>query len=86
MLTSIGESLSEYQDEDGNEMTAEERAAALSFVKKEIWGYGLIDDLIHDKTISDIKIHDAGHIRTNGREEEKLPIWLFRQRQHIKVL
>ena len=71
VLTSIGESLSEYQDEDGNEMTAEERAAALSFVKKEIWGYGLIDDLIHDKTISDIKIHDAGHIRTKreGRRE-----------------
>ena len=61
VLTSIGESLSEYQDEDGNEMTAEERAAALSFVKKEIWGYGLIDDLIHD----------AGHIRIKreGRRE-----------------
>lgn len=71
VLTSIGESLSEYQDEDGNEMTAEEKAAALSFVKKEIWGYGLIDDLIHDKTISDIKIHDAGHIRIKqeGRRE-----------------
>lgn len=71
VLTSIGESLSEYRDEDGNEMTAEEKAAALSFVKKEIWGYGLIDDLIHDKTISDIKIHDAGHIRIKreGRRE-----------------
>lgn len=71
VLASIGESLSEYQDEDGNEMTAEEKAAALSFVKKEIWGYGLIDDLIHDKTISDIKIHDAGHIRIKreGRRE-----------------
>ena len=71
VLTSIGESLSEYQDEDGNEMTAEEKAAALSFVKKEIWGYGLIDDLIHDKTISDIKIRDAGHIRIKreGRRE-----------------
>ena len=71
VLTSIGESLSEYQDEDGNEMTAEEKTAALSFVKKEIWGYGLIDDLIHDKTISDIKIHDAGHIRIKreGRRE-----------------
>jgi len=63
VLESIGESLSDYQDEDGKEMTAEEKAAALSFVKKEIWGYGLIDDLIHDKTISDIKIYDAGHIR-----------------------
>ena len=71
VLASIGESLSDYQDEDGNEMTAEEKAAALSFVKKEIWGYGLIDDLIHDKTISDIKIHDAGHIRIKreGRRE-----------------
>ena len=71
VLASIGESLSEYQDEDGNEMTAEEKAASLSFVKKEIWGYGLIDDLIHDKTISDIKIHDAGHIRIKreGRRE-----------------
>lgn len=63
VLESIRESLSEFQDENGNEMTEEDKDTVLSFVNKEIWGYGLIDELIHDKTISDIKIHDAKHIR-----------------------
>lgn len=63
VLQSIRESLSDFQDENGNEMTEEDKDLVLSFVNKEIWGYGLIDELIHDKTISDIKIHDANHIR-----------------------
>jgi pilus assembly protein CpaF len=62
-LQSIRESLSDFQDENGNEMTEEDKDLVLSFVNKEIWGYGLIDELIHDKTISDIKIHDANRIR-----------------------
>ena len=63
VLQSIRESLSDFQDENGNEMTEEDKDMVLSFVNKEIWGYGLIDELIHDKSISDIKIHDANHIR-----------------------
>ena len=63
VLQSIRESLSDFQDENGNEMTEEDKDLVLSFVNKEILGYGLIDELIHDKTISDIKIHDANHIR-----------------------
>lgn len=63
VLSGIRDSLLDYQDENGNEMTMEDKEAVISIVKKEIWGYGLIDELIHDKTISDIKIHDAGHIR-----------------------
>ena len=63
VLESIRESLSDFQDEEGNEMTEEEKTEVISFVNTEIWGYGLIDELIHDKTISDIKIHDENHIR-----------------------
>ena len=42
VLESIRESLSEFQDENGNEMTEEDKDTVLSFVNKEIWGYGLI--------------------------------------------
>lgn len=72
VLSGIRDSLLDYQDENGNEMTMEDKEAVISIVKKEIWGYGLIDELIHDKTISDIKIHDAGHIRIKGRKKRNL--------------
>lgn len=45
VLQSIRESLSDFQDENGNEMTEEDKDMVLSFVNKEIWGYGLIDEL-----------------------------------------
>ena len=55
--------LSEYVDSDGREMTEEEKDLVLEFVRKEMWGYGIIDDLIHDPDISDIKTYSAKNVR-----------------------
>ncbi len=63
LLSDMKEQLSDYQDERGNEISEVDKVRIIEYVQKEIWGYGLIDDLIHDKTISDIKILDAEHIR-----------------------
>ncbi len=63
VLAKIRESLSDLSGEDAKDLSEEEKENIVSIVKKEIWGYGLIDELIHDKQISDIKIHDAGNIR-----------------------
>ncbi len=69
ILKAIEEELPNYRDEMGNEISDEDKKEVLSLVNKGLWGYGIIDDLIHDKTISDIKIHDAKHIRIkrNGK-------------------
>lgn len=66
------ESLSDYTDEEGKEIGEKEKEEILHLVDREIWGYGIIDDLIHDKSISDIKIHNAENIRIkrNGKERE----------------
>ncbi len=71
VLSGIRESLSDFQDENGNAMSDEDKDMVISIVNKEIWGYGIIDELIHDKSISDIKIHNAGNIRIKreGRRE-----------------
>ena len=55
--------MSEYVDADGNEMTDEQKAEVLELVRRELWGYGIIDELIHDMEISDIKTYSAGNIR-----------------------
>ena len=72
VLKGIMESLSEYTDENGKEISKEDKEKVIHLVDKEIWGYGIIDDLIHDKSISDIKIHNAGNIRIkrNGKRED----------------
>ena len=72
VLKGIMESLSEYTDENGEEISKEDKEKVIHLVDKEIWGYGIIDDLIHDKSISDIKIHNAGNIRIkrNGKRED----------------
>ncbi len=71
ILDGIRDRLNEYTDENGDELGNEDKDKVIALVNKEIWGYGIIDDLIHDKSISDIKILDAGHIRIkrNGKRE-----------------
>ena len=59
VLNSMKESLSDYTDEEGKEIGEKEKEEILHLVDREIWGYGIIDDLIHDKSISDIKIHNS---------------------------
>lgn len=63
ILSEIREELLSYQDEDGNPLTEEEKELVLELVRKDIWGYGIIDDLIHDKEISDIKLYNANNIQ-----------------------
>ena len=62
ILLSMRENLANYH-EAGKDLTEEQKDAVISIIEKEIWGYGVIDDLIHDPLISDIKIHNAHSIR-----------------------
>lgn len=63
ILSAIGEELKEYEDEDGNSLSDEEQAEVLEMVRKNLWGYGNIDDLIHRKDVSDIKLYGADNVR-----------------------
>jgi len=62
LMKRIVEKLGEYENADGTELSNEQKEAVLLQVKKEMWGYGLIDELIHDKDISDIKLHGYDNI------------------------
>lgn len=46
VLNSMKESLSDYTDEEGKEIGEKEKEEILHLVDREIWGYGIIDDLI----------------------------------------
>ena len=70
VLNSMKESLSDYTDEEGKEIGEKEKEEILHLVDREIWGYGIIDDLIHDKSISDIKIHNASESNETEKERE----------------
>lgn len=63
ILEDVRIELSKYQDEDGRELTDEEKSLVINLVKKELWGYGIIDDLIHDRGISDIKLYGDNNVR-----------------------
>lgn len=63
VLSSIRENLLDYDVLGEEALTEADRNEVLSLVKKDLFGYGVIDSLIHDKTISDIKIHAASGIR-----------------------
>lgn len=71
ILSDMRRQLTEYQDEEGNELTSEEKDLVIDLIKKELWGYGIIDDLIHDKGISDIKLYGPSRVRTKrtGKRE-----------------
>lgn len=60
---SLRTEMAEYVDAEGNEMTESEKDIVLELVRKEMWGYGIIDDLIHDPDISDIKTYSAENVR-----------------------
>lgn len=72
ILSNIKEQLASYQNEEGEELTEEEKDYVIDLIRKELWGYGIIDALIHDKTISDIKLYGAKNIRVkrNGSRED----------------
>lgn len=63
LMEHIKKQLSSYVNADGSELTEEQKEEVLLQVRKEMWGYGIIDELIHDKDISDIKLHGYNSIR-----------------------
>lgn len=63
ILKAIREQLVLYQNEDGEPLSDEEMDYVMELVSKELWGYGIIDDLIHEKNISDIKLYGPKQIR-----------------------
>lgn len=63
ILEMMKEQLKFYMHEDGSDLTDEEEAYVLELVACEIWGYGIIQELILNGNISDIKIYGDGHIR-----------------------
>lgn len=63
ILKDLGTELEGYQNDDGSDLSAEQKERILGLIQKELWGYGRIDSLIHDKSVSDIKIYSAGNIR-----------------------
>ena len=67
VMDSLREEMSEYVDAEGKEMTDEDKDIVLELVRKEMWGYGLIDDLIHNPDISDIKTYSAANIRVKKK-------------------
>ena len=67
LMEHIRKQLSEYVNADGSELTEEQKDEVLLQVRKEMWGYGIIDELIHDKEISDIKLHGFNSIRVKRK-------------------
>ena len=69
ILMEIRQELSGYQNENGEELTEEEKNFVMDLIRKELWGYGIIDGLIHQPDISDIKLYGPDNIRvkTSGK-------------------
>ena len=63
ILDSIKEELANYVNDDGESLTDEEKEIVIELVRRNMWGYGTIDDLIHRKDISDIKLYGPDNIR-----------------------
>lgn len=63
ILSSIKEELSDYVNDEGESLTDEEKELVVELVRRNMWGYGTIDDLIHRKDISDIKLYKPENIR-----------------------
>ena len=63
ILDSIKDELADYVNDDGESLTDEEKEIVIELVRRNMWGYGTIDDLIHRKDISDIKLYGPDNIR-----------------------
>ena len=63
ILDSIKEELADYVNDDGESLTDEEKEIVIELVRRNMWVYGTIDDLIHRKDISDIKLYGPDNIR-----------------------
>ena len=63
ILKDMKEQLFLYQNEEGDPLSEEEMDYVMELVRKELLGYGIIDDLIHDRDISDIKLYGPDNVR-----------------------
>ena len=66
MLRTIREELGTYEDEKGRPLSEDEKDYVISLVQKELFGYGVIDDLIAARSISDIKLYSDKNIRVKS--------------------
>lgn len=85
ILHLLREQLRLYQNEDGGELTEVEKDYVVGLIQKELWGYGLIDGLIHDKSISDIKLYGATNIRVKRNGSREQCNLAFKDGQQFKV-
>lgn len=85
ILYLLRQQLSLYQNEDGKELTEVEKDYVVGLIQKELWGYGLIDGLIHDKSISDIKLYGATNIRVKRNGSREQCNLAFKDEQQFKV-
>lgn len=63
ILFEMREDLKDYTDEDGKPLSCEVKDFIIDFIRKDLWGYGAIDELVQRKDISDIKLYDPKRIR-----------------------
>lgn len=63
LLTSIQERLLSRPLSDGYCLTGEQIQTVLSLITSIVWGYDVLDPLIQDDTVSDIKVYSADNIR-----------------------
>ena len=63
ILANIKSELGLYENEKGQTLSEEEKTYVLELIRKDLWGYGIVDDLIHESDISDIKLYGPGNVR-----------------------
>lgn len=72
IIEALRTDLSEYANPDGSELSDEQKDLVMELVRRQLWGYGIIDELIHDHTISDIKTYSAQKIRIKRKGKREV--------------
>lgn len=67
IISSLYDELGNYEDSDGKGIEEEEKWYVLELIRRELWGYGIIDELIHNPDISDIKTYSAKKVRAKKK-------------------
>ena len=67
IISNLYDELGSYEDSEGKEIEEEEKWYVLELIRRELWGYGIIDSLIHNPDISDIKTYSAKKIRAKKK-------------------
>lgn len=67
IISNLYDELGSYEDSEGKEIEEEEKWYVLELIRRELWGYGIIDSLIHNLDISDIKTYSAKKIRAKKK-------------------